>query len=437
MRRKCVIIGGGLAGLSAGVCLAKAGVEVEVFESSPKPGGRAYSFREPSMDDVIDNGQHIMMGCYTETLRFLQTIGATNKLLFQESLQVDFVDKKLGMTPLKTGKSFYPFNLLKGLLSYKALKFSERLEIIGLFSKLPFLRDYSLAGMTILEWLRKEGQSTATIKAFWEILSVGALNTDPARASASLFASILKKMFLHGNSASTIILPKVGLSELFCESAIKFISSNGGSIRLSEPVKEVEIIDGAAKKILLGKRQLSDFDFVISAVPYYSFTRIFPDAFVKSLELENMPYSSIISLNIWLKENPFKGRFYGLVDSPVHWVFNHGKFITTVISNADEISGRSKDDLQELIIGELEEYFPQFQRGFICGVKLIKEKRATFVPLPHVLSRRPDTVSKVKNLFLAGDWTQTGLPATIEGAVQSGHNAARAGINYLKNTPGI
>lgn len=430
MQSKCAIIGGGLAGLSAAVYLAQAGLKVELFESSPKLGGRAYSFRDNG--DIIDNGQHIMMGCYRETLKFLRTIGTTDRLSIQDRLKIDFMHSHKGLTPLKTGNSPYPINLLLGLLSYKALGFSERLEIIRLFSKLIFIKPEE--DLTILEWLKKERQSPGAIKAFWEILSVGALNTDISRASASIFASILKVMFLKGNSAASIILPRTGLSELYCEDSARFICQNGGSIMLSEAVKGVEIKDNKVQKIILQSREVTSFDFVISAVPYYAFRRIFPEEFVHSLKMENISYSSILSLNIWMKEIPFTGEFYGLIDSPVQWVFNHRSYITIVISNADGILDKSKEDLEDLILSELEEFFPQFKRDAVTGTRLIKEKRATFVPAPDILKQRPETISPVKNLFLAGDWTQTGLPATIEGAVLSGRKAALAVLESSGNS---
>lgn len=432
MKPECVIIGGGLAGLSAAVSLAKAGIGVELFESAPKLGGRAYSFTEARTGDVIDNGQHIMMGCYNETLRFLRLIGSVDKLKIQKSLSVNFVDKTLGLTPLKAGNAFYPFNLLLGLMSYKALKFSERLEIIGLCSKLIFLRPESIEDLTVLQWLKKEKQSPGTIKAFWEILSTGALNTDITRASASIFASILKEMFLKGSRAASIILPRTGLSGLYCQDSVDFICRHGGNITLSEPVKSVEIKNNKIKKIILQDREVTGFDFVISALSYHAFSRVFPGEFVDSLSLEGIAYSSILSLNLWLKENPFKDEFYGLIDSPVHWVFNHGKFISIVISNADEISGKSREELQEMIFLELEKFFPQFNRSLVSWAKLIKEKRATFIPSPDIIKHRPGTRSSIENLFLAGDWTQTGLPATIEGAVKSGHDAAKAVLEYGK-----
>lgn len=434
MQPKCAIIGGGLAGLSAAVYLAQADLQVELFEGSPKLGGRAYSFTEKTTGHIIDNGQHIMMGCYNETLKFLRLIGALEKLSFQESLSVNFVDKSLGLAPLKTSKHFYPVNLISGLLSYKALKFSERLEILRLFAKLLFRNPADLEGLTVLEWLKKEKQSTRTIAAFWEILSTGTLNADIHKASASIFAPILKEMFLKGSRAASIILPGTGLSELFCEDSQRFIQSHGGSISLSEPVKSLEIQDCKVSKLILEEREVTGFDFVISAVPYYSFSRIFPEEFVKTLQMDGITYSSILSLNIWIKENPFNEKFYGLIDSPVHWVFNHNKFITIVISNAYEIIEKSREDLEDLIFSELEKFFPQFKRKSVLGTKLIKEKRATFVPDSHIMKKRPPAVSSIRNLFLSGDWTATGLPATIEGAVKSGHDAALAGLAFLRNS---
>lgn len=433
MRNKCIVIGGGLAGLSAAVNLARAGIHVELFEASPKPGGRAYSLTDRTTGETIDNGQHIMMGCYKETLRFLGLIGAMDTIDIRKRLKVNFVDKSLGVVPLEAKNGIYPLNLLSGLLSYKALNLSERFEIVSLFSRLIFIKPKSLFGRTAFEWLKDQKQSPRTIKAFWDILAVGALNTDLRLASASIFAAILKRMFLKGSSAASIILPKTGLSEMYCRQSAEFICSHGGSITLSEPVKGVEIDNGSVQKIILENREVTGFDFVVSAVPFHSFAKIFPEEFVSSMGLSNLSYSSILSLNLWLKENPFTEDFYGLIDSPVHWVFNHRKYITIVISNADGIIEKSRPELLEMILSELEGYFPQFKRSMVYETKLIKEKRATFIPESNILGRRPQTKTPFENLMLAGDWTATGLPATIEGAVKSGYDAARAVTEALQS----
>ncbi len=220
--KKCLVIGGGFAGLSAAAYLANADFEVELIEASPKLGGRAYSFIHNKNNTVIDNGQHIMMGCYSETLSFLSLIGALDKVQVQEKLNVKFIKPNFELYELSTLSLLYPFNLVAAILKYSAVSFRERLSILRFFTKLPFFANRDLMKKTVDELLINENQNENVRKAFWEIICVGALNTNLKKASAKIFVDILKEIFLQGSKGSKIVLPKTGLSEMFCEPAKHF-----------------------------------------------------------------------------------------------------------------------------------------------------------------------------------------------------------------------
>jgi len=418
--KKCIIIGGGFAGLSAGVFLSNAGFNVEILEASPKLGGRAYSFEDKDSNSIIDNGQHILMGCYKDTLRFLKLIGAEGNLIFQKRLKVNFLKKDFELFTLKAFPIFYPFNLLFGLLSFKAISFYERLKLLKFFLKLHFYMDKELSKLTIREWLEMEGQNKNIRKAFWDFLAIGALNTSTEKASAKVFSDILKKIFFRGNKAATIILPRNGLTETYCNNSVQFIESKGGSISLSEQVLEIKINNGFASEIITSKRSIKDFDYVISAVPLYMLGKIFSE---ENIFLEpNLSYSPILTIHIWLKENNLIEDFYGLIGSPIHWVFNHRNHISLVRSDADEIIEKSKDEIFDIALCELKKY-TSIDCDAIKSYKIIKEKRATYIPSNDILNKRPSPKTSIKNLFLAGDWVETGLPSTIESAVKSGRLA--------------
>src|ERR1035437_49353 len=204
--RKIVIIGGGFAGLSAASFLSNSGFKLELLEASPKPGGRAYSFVDNETGIAIDNGQHILMGCYNETLDFFKLIGAEKKLSKQSRLSINFVKENFELCPLTGSGSFYPFNLLIAVLNYSAISFYEKLLFIKFFAKIYLYTDKDLKKLTVLEWLLMEKQTANLIKSFWEILAVSALNTDIKKASAHIFATVLKKIFFMGNDSSVIIL---------------------------------------------------------------------------------------------------------------------------------------------------------------------------------------------------------------------------------------
>ncbi len=416
-----IIIGGGFAGLSAAAYLSSRGKKVELIEASQKLGGRAYSFKDKTTDTVIDNGQHILMGCYRETIDFFRLIGAEENLVFQDKLEVNFVLPHYHIVPLRSAPGFYPLNLAAGLLGYKAITAGERLRLLKFFIMLPLQADNDLRKMSVYEWLQREEQNENIIKAFWEILTVGALNTSIYKASAKVLKDILFEIFFRGNRASTIVLPKMGLSETYCNQAKEYIKAREGHISTGEQVIKLLTRDGRIRTIITNKRVLKNFKSVIAAVPFHGLKRFIPaDNMISDPGLK---YSSILNVHIWLKCNRLKQRFYGLINSQIHWIFNHGTHLTIVRSDADNLMDKSREEIFEIVKKELFRYF--FIEGEdIKDYRIIKEKRATFIPSNDILRKRPGAVTNLSNLLLAGDWTDTDLPSTIESAVKSGRTAA-------------
>jgi len=426
MQKKVIVIGGGFAGLTAAAYLAKNKFKVTLLEASPKLGGRAYSFLDKDTNSVIDNGQHILMGCYYETLKFLSLIGAKENFHFQKRLEVNFVKEGFQILSLKSFPFIYPINLLIGLLKFEAISLSDRLSLLKVFFKLPFLSSHKFSNMNIKEWLEKENQSQNVQDAFWRILAVGALNTSIEKASAKIFVDILKQIFLKGNKAATIVLPKYGLSESYCKNAEEFIVKNGGEIILSEPVEKLIISENRVTEIHSSEKVFLDFDLVISAIPTFALNRIIED--VRNIVFPDFKYSSILNIHLWCKENKIPDGFFGLINSPVHWVFNKGTHLNIVISAANELVNKSDEDLKEMVKDEMKKFF-LINPELITRYKIIKEKRATFIPSNEIIDKRPVQETQIKNLILAGDWVDTGLPSTIESAVKSGRVAAKQVIN--------
>ena len=275
--------------------------------------------------------------------------------------------------------------------------------------------------MTVHEWLEQEHQNEKVIKAFWEILTVGALNTSINKASAKVLKDILFEIFFRGNRASTIVLPGVGLTEAYCNHAKKFIQDRGGQISTGEQVNKFITEDSRVRTIITNKRVLKNFKSILAAVPFYGLKKLYPAENI--ISDPGLKYSSILNVHIWLKVNRLKEKFYGLVDSQIHWIFNHGTHLTIVRSDADNLMEKSREEIFEIVKKELFRYF--FIEGEdIKDYRIIKEKRATFIPSNDILNKRPGTVTNLSNLFLAGDWTDTDLPSTIESAVKSGRIAA-------------
>ena len=422
--KKCLGIGGGFAGLSASVHLSNAGYNVELIEASPKLGGRAYSFIHKQTNTLIDNGQHIMMGCYNETLKFLELIGASDKIEIQEKLNVKFLKPGFELHELRSSSSLYPLNLAAAILSYTAITFRERLSILRLFLKLPFFSQRDLSKMSVDDLLIKENQNEKVKKAFWEIICVGALNTTLKQAFAKVFVDIIKEIFFKGSLGSKIILPKTNLSEMYCEPAKQFIETKEGKIFLSENVEEIIVEKNKVVEVRTDQRSITDFDWLVCSVPFYAAQKILP---FLNFKYFNPQYSTILNVHLWLakakKENSIGERFYALIGSKLHWVFSHDSHLTCVISNADYLMSLSNEEILNVITVELERYM-NITKHDIKDYFIIKEKRATFIPSNEILNNRPNTKTDIKNLFLAGDWVNTGLPSTIESAVKSGREAA-------------
>ena len=429
--KRVIVVGGGFAGLSASVFLAENNFEVTLLEASPKLGGRAYSLYNQKFDDYYDNGQHILMGCYEETLLFLKKINSTDNIEFQNSLKVPFVQKGGGVVELSTYKKFYPLNLLWGILNYKILSFRERLKVTDFFFDLMCCYSCDLKDKTVKDWLECKRQSENTIKSFWEILVVGTLNTTTEKASAEIFSEVLQRIFLSGNKAATIVLPKTSLEKFYLENANRFINTNNGKIILSERVDRIEVKNNKIFKIVTENKSYSDFDFVIMALPEYAAKKIMDNSNI-TLDLPEFEYSSILNVHLWLKENPFKEKFYGFIGSQIHWLFNHGKHISLTTSSADNLINLENSEIIRHFCSEIELYFPIFKAEMMIDSKVIKEKRATFIPDIASTEKRKNFNWQLENFLLAGDWTNTGLPATIESAVLSGKIAASQVISSLK-----
>jgi zeta-carotene desaturase len=380
------------------------------------------------------------MGCYEDTIKFLKKIGSYINLIVQDSLEIEFVHPGGIVHKLKSPKRFYPFNLLIGILNYKAITFKERLKVIDFFLDLACCCDEDIKNITVEEWLNEKGQSPQIKKALWEILVVGALNTDLKNASAGSFAQILKRIFLDGPHASKIIIPKSGLTELYVEQSRKYIEHRSGRISNSERVLKFIVNNKKIIKVISDKSEYTNFDSIICAIPPHALSKIEienengnTDAEFERLKnlLKEIKYSEILNVHLWLKENPFKNKFYGLIDSKIHWLFNHGKHISLTTSNSGAISKASNEEIVSEFNSELEKYFPIFKCDLITNSKIIKEKRATFIPDTHSNILRAKVFSPFENLIFAGDWIDTGLPSTIESAVLSGRIAAEKFLKFI------
>ncbi|MCA0390105.1 MAG: hydroxysqualene dehydroxylase HpnE [Bacteroidetes bacterium] len=439
---QAIVVGAGLAGLSAAVELSLKDCKVDLFESTKKGGGRANSIPHyfhsgtssgQADEFIIDNGQHILMGCYRDTLSFLKKIGAMDKISVQERMSVRYVSKGGKSYLLESGGLPYPLNLLQAILRYDYLTFRQKLKAIQFIQKLRFVSDNSLSNLAVSEWLKREGQTGELYKGIWEILCVGAMNSPPEKTSALIFAKVLREIFLKGKNNSKIIVPKCGLSELFVDNAIKLIEEKGGSVNFGNPLESIDTVVGRVVSLKFRDRTIENPENTVLAIPHFALKKIdgisgvFPE-----IENGEMEYSSITTFHLKLNNNPLNTEFVALINSPVQWVFNHGDYITTVTSASTDWNAKEEPEIIKIVLSELENCLG-IKPSTVTAHKMIKEKRATFVCGGKNLDYRLPSQTGLENLYLAGDWTDTGLPATIEGAVMSGKTAANLIISKNQN----
>jgi squalene-associated FAD-dependent desaturase len=442
-----IVIGGGIAGLSAAVELASRGVKVLLLEQRKHLGGRTYSFVDETTGDVVDNGQHLLMGCYHETRRYLRIIGSDHLATLQPALRIDFLHPENGYTALQASRLPSPLHVLTGLFQLGTLPFRDRLKLINVGKELLWTtrrKELRLDAMTVDEWLISLGQSEANKKYLWDIIAIGSLNDDPKKVSALMFFRVLEAAFMGNREDASMLIPRVGLSELLCDPAERFIRSHGGEVKTGRGVEDFVIDDDRVSGVRCADGTTVSADAYICAVPWHAFSPLFQHSILPSKLFTRFESSPIITINVWFDRPVMELDFAALLDSRVQWVFNRSSMLrrqtaagsmqltvtdnrqhlSMVISGAAQYVEMEKGQLVAIALEDLARVYPAVQGAGVVHSLVIKEKRATFSPAPGMEGIRPATRTPLENLFLAGDWTDTGYPATIEGAVVSGHTAA-------------
>ncbi|MBZ5543681.1 MAG: hydroxysqualene dehydroxylase HpnE [Acidobacteriia bacterium] len=434
-----LIIGGGFAGLAAGVALAKAGRRVRLLEQKPHLGGRARSFVDPQSGFLVDNGQHIIMGCYHAALRFLGEIGTLERIALQCRLRVHFLEPPGRLTTLECPNLPSPWHMLAGVLRSDSFGWREKREVLRLGRALASeekSRD-SLSALTVEEWLVRLGQSEKVRRGFWDLLAIAALNEDPRRAAAAVFARVLRLALFSSPADSRLGIPRFGLSDCYTGAAQAYITSRGGQVELNRSVAGFLIAEGVCRGVRLADGSEIEAASVVSAVPWHELARLLPGELLRSeptfTNLLALRPAPIISINLWYDRAITELDFAALRGTTVQWLFNRSRIpsagencISLVLSGAHALTSRSKEELLTVALGDLGELLPAAREAKLLHSLVIKERFATFSPCVGVDELRPPARSPVRGLYLAGDWTATRLPATIEGAVASGYAAAQA-----------
>ena len=444
-KKDAVVIGAGFAGLSAAVALAERGVRVTVLEGKPALGGRAYSFADPETGDFVDNGQHVLMGCYGETLDFLKRIGAYEQLVFHEDLEIEMLAGSGQSAVLKTLRLPGPLHMMAALFGYRHLSITERLSVMRGGLRMLVMRrfgDGRLRRLTVAQLMDHLGQSEHARRCFWYPLSIATLNDEPDSSSAQQLVEVLRRAFFSRRRRdSAFVYSRVGLTDLYCTGATRLIEREGGTVVPHSIVEMLEL--GAAGNLasvrLRDGRRIEASAF-ISAVPAPQLLRILPENAVADpffARFAGLSSSPIICVHLWLDREVTSSPFIGFIGTTTQWLFNkrqifaqrgeaHPGYLSFVISGARKLVDRSNEDILDIVINDLHAMIPASREAKVVKSLVLKEKNATMAPDLRSHELRPTAKTPIANFFLAGDWIQTELPATIESAVISGRAAAAA-----------
>ena len=440
-----VVIGGGFAGLAAATALAEAGVRVTLLEKRPRLGGRASSFRDAVTGDTVDNGQHLFMGCYTETLAFLRRIRTADRIAFQPDLTVEFLEPGRAPDRLRCWPLPAPWHLAGGLAGLRGLSWREKWAARRVARAAREAPAASLNGTSVSEWLRDLGQSERVRQRFWDVVAVAALNDDPARASAALFAQVLSQGFFASRAGSRLGVSRVGLSDLYTDAAAQFVAARGGAVRTGVGVSRLLIGDGRVEGLFLSDGQTLTADAYISALPWQALRQALPAEWVARDawfgRLAQLRASPIISINLWFDRSVTSVEFAALLTTQIQWLFNKQRlfaasgtpagYLSLVISGAHGLIERSSEELTTMAVEEFRRLVPSARSARLRHAHVIKERHATLSAAVEVTPHRLPQETPLPNFFLAGDWTASALPATIESAVASGHRCAALARRYL------
>jgi len=439
-RRTVAIAGGGLAGLAAGCALAEAGFRVTLFERRPYLGGRASSYQHPGTGEVVDNCQHVLLGCCTNLIDFYRRTGVEAKIRWYDRLT--FLEPGGRASEIAPSALPAPLHTAPSFLRAPCLTLPDKLAIaramMALAPAMPPDR-----GETFLDWLRRHGQTVQAIERFWKTILVSALNEDLDRVSVPYAAQVVRESFLKSARAGRMGIPTVPLTELY-GAAGEYIRARGGEVQLRTSVESFRKNDGEILVVANGQER--KFDYLVMAVPFDVLGSMLPEASSAGPEssslsqvLDRFETSPITGIHLWFDREISELDHAVLLERTIQWMFHKsrilearnkesgsGSYVELVVSCSRSLVEKSKIEIVEMAARELKEFFPGARDAMLVKSTVIKEVHATFSPGPGVDALRPKPETEWPQVFLAGDYTTTGWPATMEGAVRSGYLAAEA-----------
>ena len=443
---RVVVIGGGLAGLAAASALVSRGLSIELLESRPRLGGRASSFTDPVTGELVDNCQHVSMTCCTNLGHFCEKVGTAD--LFRVEPSVVFLSPEGNVSRLNADRFPAPFHLTSSFLRANYLTFPEKLRVAYGLARLR-VKGSERAGESMESWLKRHGQTERTIERYWGTVLISALNERLDQMDVSHARKVFLDGFLRHRRGFQMEIPLVPLGELYGKRLEAWLEEKQAKVRLSTGVRSIETDDeGHVTGVILRSGETIPADFVVVAVPFDRVEAILGERLVKAIpglsRLSEFESSPITGIHLWFDREVCPFEHVVTVSRRIHWVFNHsalqgrspgenpeGQYLQLVISASYDLLKLDKAAILQLVLDELHEIWPASRDAKLLRWWVVTEHGATFAVRPEIDAIRPDQKTPVDGLYLAGDWTNTGWPATMEGAVRSGYRAAEGILDDL------
>lgn len=434
-----LIVGGGLAGLSAASVLVGRGLRITLLESRPRLGGRASSFHDPLTGEPVDNCQHVSMVCCTNLGDFARRVGLEG--LFHREPEIVFLGEDGKVSRLRAGRLPAPFHLAESFLSASYLSKAEKLRVAYGLARLILSRRSSPT-VPLEDWLRGHGQTTGAIDRYWAPVLVSALNERLSAMDVGHARKVFLDGFLRNRAGFQLEIPLVPLGELYGVRLESWLAARGVEVRLKTGVRGLEVDqEGAVTGVTLRNGEHVPVDFVVLAVPFDRVGGLLGEGLARSIPtlrgLDALRASPITGVHFWFDRPVCPFRHVVTLGRTVQWVFNHtaiqgrrpgdfegGEYLQLVVSASYDLLGLEKEEIRDRLLQELAEIWPETRLAKLLRWWVVTEHGATFAVRPGVDALRPPQRTSVEGLFLSGDWTATGWPATMEGAVRSGYLVA-------------
>jgi zeta-carotene desaturase len=438
--RSVIVVGGGLAGLSAACTLAEAGYQVRLLEKRRYLGGRASSYEHPGTGEVIDNCQHVLLGNCVNLINLYQRLGVSDAIRWFDRLT--FIEPGGRRSILEPSFLPAPFHSMPAFLRASAFSFSDKLAIgrglSAFVTGIPKDSDENFA-----HWLARHGQTTGAINRFWKPVLVSALNEEPDRMSVHYAGQVIRKSLLLSPGAGRMGIPSIPLSELYGR-AIDYVQSRGGQVDLNAAPESFAWSEDSQQWTLTTREQSFTGDAMVLALAFEGLSKLLPsmpqnsEAEQLAINLGQFGHSPITGIHLWFDREITDLEHAILLDATIQWLFHKsrlqpekrrgvpGSYVELVVSASKSMVEMQRQEIIDLALRELVEFFPLVAQAKLVKAAVVKEVRATYSIRPQLDLLRPSALSPWPRVFLAGDWIATGWPATMEGAVRSGYLAAEA-----------